>query len=238
MQYATWRPVLGLSLIAGVLSPFVLSHRGAPPPINTRAVGELHTVSLTTMQVTANAPVQDTRPRLLNRGTQLDGRLRLPPAEHMAIHADPFEDAWQAPAIGGIDLATGAYSAAEVDIALAATGFSWVVGRSYNARQEASGSHMDSNGVQGQNWFQASQPSIVLYDPGGTASDMVYLMYGADRFAEYKRVVNSGITGDTFAGVNGAAGVFLFTNGGSAPDTYELTDQNGVPCNASPSELV
>jgi RHS repeat-associated protein len=227
MQYAIWRSVLGLSLIAGALSPFALSHRVAPLPLNTRAVGELHSGSLTTMLAATNAPVQDTRPRLMNRGTQLDGTLRLAPAQHMAIHANPFEDAWRAPAIGGINLATGAYSVEEVDIALPATGFSWVVGRSYNARQEASGSHMDSNGVQGQNWFQASQPSIVLYDPAGTANDMVYLMYGADRFAEYKRVDNSGITGDTFAGVNGAAGVFLFTSGGGAPDTYELTDQKG-----------
>lgn len=227
MQHALWRSVLGLSLIAGALSPLVLSRFGAPLPVNARGIGEVHSGTLTTMQVLTNAPVQDTRPRLLNRGTQLDGMMRAAPAERMVIHADPFEDAWRAPTIGGINLATGSYAVQDVDIALPAAGFTWVVGRSYNARQEASGSHMDSNGVQGKNWFQASQPSIVLYDPGGTANDVVYLMYGADRFAEYKRVDNSGITGDTFAGVNGAAGVFLFTSGGGGPDTYELTDQHG-----------
>src|SRR5688572_22062678 len=141
MQYATWRPVLGLSLIVGALAPFALSHRSATPPLNTRAVGETYSASLTTFQVLSNAPIQDTRPRLLNRGTQLDGMLRARPAERMQIHANPFEDAWRAPTIGGINLATGAYSVDEVDIALPAS-VPWVVGRTYNARQEASGSHM------------------------------------------------------------------------------------------------
>jgi len=223
------RSFVGIALVVGAIVPFVPAARPEPAVLlNSRQIGEMHIGSITSVLVTVNTPVQDTRPRLFNRGTQLDGMLRAAPAQRMQIHANPFEDAFRAPSIGGINLASGSYSVQEVDLALPSDGFSWVIGRSYNARQEASGAHMDSNGVQGRNFAQSSQPSIVLYDPGGNNNDMVYLMYGADRFAEYKRVVNGGFSGNTFAGVNGAAGVFEYTaDASSEPDTYLLTDQHG-----------
>lgn len=117
------RSFVGFALFVGATVPFALPKGAAPRLPGTRAIAEISNESITTVLVTTNTPVQGTRPRLLNRGTQLDGMLRAAPTERMQIHANPFEDAWRAPAIGGINLASGAYSVQEVDIALPAAPF-------------------------------------------------------------------------------------------------------------------
>ena len=80
----------------------------------------------------------------------------------------------------------------------------------------------------GRNW--SYMPEVVLYDDDsdpetkGTA-DVLYLVYGADRFVAYDR---HGTNSDLFKGKNGAAGVFEFTAGATdEPDTYTLYDQAG-----------
>ena len=223
------RPFLGLALVLGALSPFLLPHRASSRPVlSTTPINELYGESLVAVKVTPAVPVQDTRPMALQRGTCLDGRLRAAPGQHMAIAANPFEDVWRAPTIGGVNLALGTFEPQDVDIALPAEGHVWFVGRTYNARQESfGGGHRNSDGVAGANWFQTSQPLIQLYDDATDAKDVIYFQAGADRFAEYKRVSNFG-TGPTYRGVNGAAGVFYFTDGGSGPDTWKLTDQHGT----------
>src|SRR5262245_29516321 len=160
------RPFVGLALFVGALSPFVLSRSSAPrPPFSTTAIKEVHAPSMTSLLVSSSTPVQDIRPQALQRGLGIDGRLRSSLSEQMAIAANPFEDAWRAASIGGVSLATGTYEVAEVDIALPAEGFPWVIGRTYNARQETSGgSHRNSDGPQGANWAQSSQPEIRFYD--------------------------------------------------------------------------
>lgn len=73
------------------------------------------------------------------------------------------------------------------------------------------------------NWAQLSQPEIVKYtDNGNHANDVVYLVLGPDRYAEYNRV---GSTSNFYKGKNGATGVFTFSSG--SPDKYALTDSNG-----------
>src|SRR5262245_44000447 len=183
------RPFVGLALFVGALSPFVLGYRGpAAPPFSTTAIKEVHLDSLTIFRPSTPTAVQDIRPLALQRGVWIEGRLRSAPSQRMVIAANPFEDAWRAATIGGVSLATGTYEVAEVDIALPAEGFPWVIGRTYNARQEdSSGSHRNSDGPQGMNWSQSSQPEIRFYDDANNAKDLVYLLYGADRFAEYKR---------------------------------------------------
>src|SRR5262245_35991259 len=121
-MHATWRPVLGLFLIAGVSYPFVLAARRAPAPLlSTTAIRELWGESLTTVKVTSAVPIQDTRPVALQRGPNIDGRMHAGPSQSMSIAANPFENAWRAPSVGGINLATGAYEVPETDIALPAS---------------------------------------------------------------------------------------------------------------------
>jgi hypothetical protein len=177
------RSLVATVAIAGIAVPFVLPKKAVP--LSTTAIREVHHASMKTVKFTAAVPVQDVRPVFQQRGATLDGRLRAAPTHAITVAANPFENVWKAPSIGGIDLATGSFEVQEVDIALPSAGFSWVVGRSYSAIQETSaGAHRDSDGVQGANWFASSQPCITLYDDATDANDLIYLVYGADRFAE------------------------------------------------------
>src|SRR4029450_9857146 len=105
-----------------------------------------------------------------------------------------------------------------------AEGFPWVVGRTYNNRQDVSGSYT-SDGPQGKQWAQVSMPEIAYFDhPSDPELDIVYLFYGADRLVEYKRKDDTAVT---FRSRNGAAGVVEFVDGGGGADTFKLYDQNG-----------
>lgn len=169
--------------------------------------------------------VQGVRPRAEQRGVNLDGTLRLPGALPWAIAGNPFESPMVGETLGDVRLMTGTYSPTEVDLTRTAQ-VPWVIGRSFNVRQTVGGNRVDSDGYQGKNWFQSSQPEIRLYDADGNtgtkeAEDLIYLIYGADRYVEYKRTDDDE---DTFRAVNGAAGVFKYVSG--SPDTYVLTDQH------------
>ena len=184
---------------------------------------EVYADSLTTYQAGLSG-VQGVMPRVEQRGVNLDGSPRAGSTFQMAIAGNPFENVWTGHAAmhNGIRLDTGTWAPTEVDIALPAPGHRWVIGRTYNARQDNSG-QMDSDGYQGRNWFQTSQPEIVLYDDADNSKDVVYLVFGADRYAEFQRV-NS--TSNQFKGKNGAAGVFDYQSG--SPDLYVYTDQVGM----------
>ncbi|MCC6244764.1 MAG: hypothetical protein IT353_18100, partial [Gemmatimonadaceae bacterium] len=122
-----------------------------------------------------------------------------------------------------VDLATPVIS--DVDIALPTVGPSWLIGRTFNAAQKNGSSHRDSDGYQGKNWFQSSNPELSFYDTTGTADDAVYLVYGADRYVEYKR---SAADANVFVGTNGAAGAIRYVAGTSGePDIWTLTDGAG-----------
>ncbi len=183
--------------------------------------------SLTTYKYTGNTRVQGVRPRAEQRGVGIDGVQRAGGSLPWALSGNPFESAQSGESLGLLRLAAGAYSPTEIDLALPAQ-VPWVAGRTFNARQENSSSqHIDSNGYQGKNWFQISQPEVRLYDADGNpstkqAADLVYLIYGADRYVEFKRTADNA---DTFRGVNGAAGIFKYESG--SPDLYVYTDQNG-----------
>ena len=195
---------------------------------------EIHDSSLTSYLPSSASSVQDIRPMVGQRGMGIDGAMRAGPSFPMAIAGNPFGGEWTSAATNnGIRLDTGHYVVQETDIALPAY-VPWIVGRSYNAMQETSGSaHRTSDGYQGKNWFQNSQPELVRYRVNGALgadddNDLIYLVYGADRFAEYKRFVPTSGSSEDFRGVNGAAGVLEFTAGSTGePDTYTLHDQRG-----------
>ncbi|MFN7021605.1 MAG: hypothetical protein ACK4WH_09795, partial [Phycisphaerales bacterium] len=183
--------------------------------------------SLTTYKYAGNTRVQGVRPRAEQRGVGLAGAHRAGGSLAWALAGNPFESTQAGETLSGIRLATGTYAPTEIDLALPAQ-VPWVVGRTFNARQaDSGGTHFDSDGYQGKNWFQVSQPEIRLYDADGNAgtkqaADLIYLVYGADRYVEFKRTADDA---DTFRGVNGAAGVFKYESG--SPDLYVYTDQNG-----------
>lgn len=173
----------------------------------------------------AATPIQGVKPLPEQRGVNLDGSLRMPSTLPIAISGNPFGANWSpSGALGDVRLDTGTWQPTEEDIKLPAPGFAWVIGRSYNARQSSPTSPQTSDGYQGKNWFQMSQPEIVLYeDPGNGALDVLYFVYGADRYAEYQRTSS---TDKTFAGTNGAAGIFCLDDS-TSPTTWTLTDQVG-----------
>jgi RHS repeat-associated protein len=191
--------------------------------VGSAQILQTHAESLTTYLPSVTA-VQDVRPRPEQRGTNLEGSMRKGSPLPFAIAGNPFENAWRGETeIDGLGLDVGAWSPSEVDISLPAPGHRWAIGRSYNSRQDSSGHHA-SNGYQGFNWHQSSQPEIVFHDDAtGPEEDLIYLVYGADRFAEFKR---TGSGTSDFKGVNGAAGVFVHSTG--SPDTFALTDQRGL----------
>jgi RHS repeat-associated protein len=187
---------------------------------------EIHSDSLTTYKPTGQTAVQLVRPLVSQRGVNIEGSLRSAPALAMDLQGNPFESVWVGKERQGeLRIDIGAYAPFDVDIALPAAGFSWVIGRTYGPLQVNSGaSHIDTNGYQGQNWHQSSQPEIILYDDNDNAKDLVYLVYGADRFIEFKRKTESS---NQFKATNGAAGCMNFVSGGAAADTYVYTDQHG-----------
>lgn len=199
-----------------VLAVFAL----APAAIASQIL-EVSSGSLTSY-LAAKTHVQDAKPRAEQRAVNLDGSLREGSTLPLGIQGNPFENAWRGEVkSNGIRLDTGTWAPLEVDLSLPAT-VRWTIGRSFNARADDSGQY-DSNGYQGVNWFQTSQPEIVLYDPAGDTSDTLYLVLGADRYVEFVRTGNGS---DTYKAKNGAAGAFLRTGG--SPDTWAYHDPNGM----------
>jgi len=185
---------------------------------------EIYNDSLTTYLPTGNSTQQGVRPLHTQRGVNLDGSLRSRPGFPMHLQGDPYENAWAGQQYqGDLRVDVGAYGPTDIDIALPSTGISWVVGRTYNTAQLTSGgAATDSNGYQGYNWFQTSQPEILLFNGSSADKDVLYLIYGADRFVEFQRQ-NS--TSNQFKGKNGAAGCLDYATG--SPQVYTYTDQIG-----------
>lgn len=182
---------------------------------------ETHADSLTSY-LGGKSAVQNAKPRPEQRGANHDGSPRAGSTHSMAIAGNPFENAWRGEtSVNGVALDTGVWSTSDVDLAFPAN-VPWRVGRSFNHRQTDGGSLYAADSAQGKNWFQSSMPELVLYDDADNAKDVLYLVFGADRYAEYKR---TGSSSTEFKGVNGAAGRIKEHAG--TPDTYELLDQRG-----------
>lgn len=211
-------------LFAGVVAALTQCHATAQPLL------EQHPASLTSMLSPVPARVQDTWPAALHRGVNLDGTLRSMPSFNWAIAANPFGQEWnEHNRHGSVRLDAGYYEIDEVDLAIPSKGIPWVIGRTYNPVQEIDEDvpHA-SNGYQGRNWFQNSQPELIFLGGGSPNDDLIYLVYGADRFLEFARVLDGEEEAtDTFRGINGAAGAIVFEEDGEAADTFTYHDQMG-----------
>jgi YD repeat-containing protein len=218
-------------VFAGVLAAAASAASASP-------ILEAHNNSMTKYLGVATS-VQGATPTYMQRGVYLDGSQRASSPFGWAIAGNPFGEPVSGNArFGSINLATGTYEATETDLSLPAPGMGgWVVGRTYNAGQwsltgcpsSCAKSFSDSNGYQGKNWFQSSQPEIQLFNGSTDDLDLIYLVYGADRYVEFKRQGTSSTPFNTFKGVNGAAGAILYTAVGTSgePDTFTFYDQVG-----------
>jgi hypothetical protein len=223
-------PLAILALIGGVLFARRTPAAASSPPVAgpSSALLEIQNTTLTSYLAAATS-VQGVSPRVRHRGVGIDGAARSGSTHPMHLAGNPFGSVWNAnQSLGGVKLATGAFAQRDVDLALPAEGPMWQIGRSFSNRQEDSSGAYTSSGYQGQNWFQTSQPEIVVYwdTAQGTkdADDVVYLVYGADAFLEFQRYTATSVE---FKGMNGAAGMVEFVDGGADPDLYVYTDQWG-----------
>lgn len=189
---------------------------------------------LTDYKPIAATAVQGISPTYWQRGVQMDGAYASRPLTRLDLDGNPFETA----GAGGrrhqeVDLVTGSFSPSKVDIALPAPGFSWVIGRTYNSQQhDSNGTWRASAGPQGRNWFQTSMPELIQVEADGTApdenreaGDIIYLVYGADRFVEFVRTEQDGWV---FKATNGANAMIFVERNDDAVDLIELTDAQGL----------
>ena len=215
-----------------VAASVLLTLTTAPGAALADPILETYNASLTTYLPSGDTLVQGVHPAVLQRGVMLDGTARNAAAFGWSIGGNPFGESWDSKnMLGSVRLDTGAYAPMDTDLALPAPGSGmWVVGRTYNPVQAATGAASpDSDGYQGRNWFQSSQPEIVLFSGATTDKDVLYLVYGADRYLEFKRQGTSGDPFKTFKGVNGTAGAVLYDNVATSgePDTFTYYDQVG-----------
>ncbi|MDP1662697.1 MAG: hypothetical protein Q8L55_12355 [Phycisphaerales bacterium] len=206
------------SSVVRVVSTLLLAQAAlAGPVLNNDA-------SLMTVTHMTRTARQDCLPLWWNRGADLEGGIRF----GGDVPASPgFSSGMGAATMGGIELASLGFAMSEVDMALPTNGPAVVIGRSFNHRQGADTSVAASNGLQGYNWFQTAMPEVELWTGGGSnADDVLYLVYGANRFMEFKRTA---LNATTFKGINGTTGVVSYAagNGTTTYDTYTITDQNG-----------
>ncbi|MFT3684722.1 MAG: hypothetical protein QM783_07285 [Phycisphaerales bacterium] len=202
----------GPGFVFGVLT-FGLSAALAnqPPLLN------IDSGSLTTSAIASG--VQDIQLDAIQRGVTIGGGARVYSPFGWAIQADSSAaDEIGARRLGPIDLMTGAVDYADSQLALPAVA-PWPIGVSYTNAQ--TGGHV-SAGVQGNNWFQNSQPSVTAPDSSG----VVRVFYSANAFAEYKRIDSTSY----YAGTNGAGGVLHISSVvdvGATIELYTLLDQAG-----------
>ncbi|MEW6747137.1 MAG: hypothetical protein AB1486_30750 [Planctomycetota bacterium] len=211
---------------------FVGTDSASALPQEPDALLQIENASLTTYLPTSASSVQNAFPLAVQRGVTIDGSMRAPSPLGMAIAGNPFrggcgDRVGGFRSLGPIDLATGAYSPLEVDLALPAPGPAFVVARTYNAVQYGGGAHHDSSSYMGYDWALCV-PELVFYDGDANkeATDFIYLVYGADRHGEFKCLADDS---EIFRGVNGTAGVIQHVPDGSGePDTYCCTDMEGT----------
>jgi len=207
-----------VALLALAVAPLLVGGTGRSSPPGVSVLLRSHNPSLTAYLAGATSE-QGVTPIPLQRSVRLDGSLRAAPTLPLHLAANPLGTVWSANrSVNGVSLATGAYSALDTDIALPSE-VPWRIARTYNSRQS-------SGGYQGNNWFQCSQPEIVMYwevdSETKDEDDLLYIVLGADRYIECKRYADDS---NEFAAVNGAAGGVLLTEG--SPDVYTYTDQWG-----------
>jgi YD repeat-containing protein len=216
-----------LNCVLAALSPLAMLCAMTSTALATTApVLDVYGPTLT-VDPTSTSSHQPAWARWEQRGVDIDGTLRMPVPLGWSVAGDPLGGGYAAGrTLGDVNLCTGSYHPTEIDLAFPTLGLPVVIGRTYNGVQEdGAGGYASFEGYQGFNWTQVAQPQI-SFVPGATDDlDVIYLIYGNDRFVEFKRI-GSGAT--EFKGKNGAAGVIQYTaGGGGVPELYTYYDQRG-----------
>jgi YD repeat-containing protein len=219
-----WVSALGLMVAGGTTTA-----RGQV----TAPVFDHYGSTLTSYIASGKSPVQNLRPHWVQRGVDYDGTPRGITPFGMSLAADSLgggSTAWRR--LGDIDLVTGTYSPQDIDLSFPTLGTPVIIGRTYGlAQQDAStGDRYDSNGIMGTNWSQLAQPELVFRDADNNpatrgSTDMIYLVYGADRYIELKRVASND---NTFKAKNGAASVAVIVPDATNGDEITITDTRGT----------
>lgn len=136
------------------------------------------------------------------------------------------------------------------DVQAPSAGYRWFSGVTYNGRQEVrdtqdpsstglpTRSYHSSNGYQGRNWFQDSQPELVITQPDAEVGlRYISLIYSANFRIDFIQVAlqDGGIDWyeNPAAGINGNPGALRFvpeitTSGGEQPSLIVYTDLSGT----------
>ncbi|MGP1345533.1 MAG: RHS repeat-associated core domain-containing protein [Phycisphaerales bacterium] len=192
---------------------------------------EVHDASLTAYPPAAATPKQDVRPVAAHRGTAIEGSVRSGGFFGFAIGANTLGAGGAgSPWNGELRVDTGGLHPVAMDLAVPSEGPVWSVMRSFNGQQATSGgSARVSDGPMGTNWFIGLAPELVLSGSGDAA--MAHIVYGADRYIEFRVVLDEEDPPqptDTYRGTNGAAGALVFAAGAvDQPDTYTYYDAVG-----------
>jgi len=196
-------------------------------------IGASNSDSMTTY-LADPSPIQGIRPQPWQRGVQLDGSSALPPLLPSAANGaanncaggscgdgNPVSDDnisgnnntpgsayWGNKCfLQNIEKPEGWDAKRDHDIAFPAV-VQWIIGHTYNGVQlDDQGDPMDSNGFQGVNWMQVSQPELAWVDGGPlglSTGDYIYAVVGAGTFLEFKHSANT-----TFLGANGTSGAVV-----------------------------
>ncbi|MEI6741286.1 MAG: hypothetical protein WCK74_13345, partial [Gemmatimonadaceae bacterium] len=186
-------------------------------------------VLYTPSSVPAATASQNVRPQPFQRATMLDGTVKA--GGGIAFSSgNPFaSDPGPSSRIGDFDLLTGAYAPFAIDFAGSARGdVGWTIGRTYSQVQTTGSAQHVSDGAQGLNWFQASQPELRIIPDGVSGTlDAAQIVLGADRFIEFAQTAENAAT---YAAVNGAGGVLerIAADGEGEPQHYIYHQSNGT----------
>ncbi|MFT3684731.1 MAG: hypothetical protein QM783_07330 [Phycisphaerales bacterium] len=155
----------------------------------------------------------------VHRGVTAGGAARVSSPFGWSLHADQAAiDHLSGRKFGPVDLFTGSVTYSDTQLVLPATA-PWPIGTSYNSAQTSG--HV-GGGMQGNNWFQSSQPSVTKPD----SNNIIRLFYSANAFTEYKQIDTSSY----YAGINGAGGIIKISNateGSRTIELYTLNDEAG-----------
>ncbi|MFN9312605.1 MAG: hypothetical protein ACK5WB_02580, partial [Phycisphaerales bacterium] len=173
------------------------------------------------------APLQRVRPAVTDRGVTLDGAGVRGSVWGWELGADPLAIGLdERRNFGGVDLVTGRYGWSTVSIALPAK-MPWAVGFAYSG--SSTPTETAPAGPVGRHWFQLERPELVrsFVDDASerSAGDVLYLIYGPDRFVEFRRRMGGSAL---FVGVNGAAGAIVEASDLNGRQFYEYRDPSGL----------